>query len=74
MAEALAGLVRHSFRSLDLGRIEAACLPENTPSRRTLERTGFVHEGEARRYLQIDGRWRDHVLYAVLRPEREMGE
>lgn len=74
MAEALAGVVRHSFRTLDLGRIEAACLPENTPSRRTLERAGFLYEGEARRYLQIDGRWRDHVLYAVLRPEREREE
>lgn len=74
MAEALGGLVRHSFGTLDIGRIEAACLPENTPSRRTLERTGFLHEGEARRYLQIDGRWRDHVLYAVLRPEREAAQ
>lgn len=74
MTEALGALVRHAFGTLDLGRIEAACLPENTPSRGLLERSGFQHEGEARRYLQIDGRWRDHILYAILRADREAAE
>jgi ribosomal-protein-alanine N-acetyltransferase len=70
MTEALAGLVRHAFATLDLSRIEAACLPENTASRALLDRTGFRHEGVAESYLQIDGRWRDHVLYANLRRDR----
>lgn len=70
MAEALAATVRHSFETLDLSRIEAACLPENLASRGLLERSGFVHEGVASGYLQIAGRWRDHVLYAILRADR----
>ena len=73
MTEALAALVEHAFTALDLSRIEAACLPENLASRALLDRCGFGHEGVARRYLQIDGRWRDHVLYASLRADRSGG-
>jgi len=35
-----------------------------------LERAGFGYEGVAQSYLQINGRWRDHVLYASLRGDR----
>lgn len=70
MAEALASVVHHAFTALDLSRMEAACLPENVPSRGLLERSGFKYEGVAQSYLQIDGRWRNHVLYANLRSDR----
>jgi ribosomal-protein-alanine N-acetyltransferase len=70
MAEALGALVEHAFTVLDVSRIEAACLPENVASRGLLEKSGFRHEGVAEGYLQIDGRWRDHVLYANLRADR----
>jgi ribosomal-protein-alanine N-acetyltransferase len=70
MTEALTALGEHAFTSLDLSRLEAACLPDNVASRRLLERCGFEYEGMAQAYLQIDGRWRDHVLYAALRADR----
>ena len=70
MREAILGLVHHAFTRLDLSRIEAACLPENTASRGVLERSGFKYEGVAQSYLQINGRWRNHVLYANLRGDR----
>ncbi|KIN60292.1 Acetyltransferase, GNAT family [Sulfitobacter noctilucae] len=70
MREAIHALVHHAFTRLDLSRIEAACLPENTASRGLLEKTGFKYEGVAQSYLQIDGRWRTHVLYAALRSDR----
>ncbi len=70
MTEALGVLREHAFADLDLSRLEAACLPDNVASRRLLERCGFRYEGVAEAYLQIDGRWRDHVLYAALRPDR----
>lgn len=70
MNEALIAVVDHAFSRLDLSRIEAACLAENIASRGLLERSGFVYEGVAARYLQIDGCWRDHVLYASLRADR----
>jgi ribosomal-protein-alanine N-acetyltransferase len=70
MTEALAAVVHHAFTQLDLSRIEAACLPENVASRGLLERSGFKYEGVAQSYLQINGRWRNHVLYANLRSDR----
>jgi ribosomal-protein-alanine N-acetyltransferase len=70
MREAIAGMVHYAFEKLGLSRIEAACLPENDASRRLLEKCGFKYEGVAQSYLQINGRWRTHVLYASLRSDR----
>jgi ribosomal-protein-alanine N-acetyltransferase len=66
MTEAVRGAVRFAFSDLALHRVEAACLPNNEPSRRLLERIGFRHEGVARAYLKINGNWADHLLYGVL--------
>ena len=70
MKEAIEAVVHYAFRTLDISRIEAGCLPENTPSRRLLEQCGYKYEGVAQSYLQINGRWRNHVLYANLRSDR----
>ena len=70
MREAIRGLVGYAFETLDLSRIEAACLAENSASRGLLEKCGFKYEGVAQAYLQINGRWRNHVLYANLRNDR----
>ncbi len=70
MREALNGVANYAFTALDLSRLESACLPENVASRAVLEKCGFKYEGVAQSYLQIDGRWRNHVLYANLRNDR----
>ena len=70
MSETVPAIVEFAFTRLDLSRIEAACLPDNIPSRRVLEKSGFVCEGIAQSYLQIAGQWQDHAVYAKLRPDR----
>ena len=70
MREAILAATHHAFTTMDLSRIEAACLPENAASRGVLETCGFKYEGVAQSYLQINGRWRNHVLYANLRGDR----
>ncbi len=70
MREAIGAVVHYAFTKLDLSRLEAACLPENAASRGLLESSGFKYEGVAQSYLQINGRWRTHVLYAALRSDR----
>ncbi len=70
MKEAIEAVVHYAFRTLEISRVEAGCLPENTPSRRLLEQCGYKYEGVAQSYLQINGRWRNHVLYANLRSDR----
>lgn len=66
MTRAVAALVRHAFDELRLHRIEASCMPANEASLRVLQRNCFRQEGLARRYLKIDGEWRDHILLARL--------
>ncbi|WP_231486520.1 GNAT family N-acetyltransferase [Candidatus Blastococcus massiliensis] len=56
----------HAFGEVGLHRLQADIRPENSPSRRLVERLGFAREGLLRRYLDIDGQWRDHVAYALL--------
>lgn len=70
MREAVLAVVHYAFNTLDISRIESACLPENVASRGVLEKSGFKYEGVAQSYLQINGRWRNHVLYANLRNDR----
>lgn len=70
MREALQAVVHYAFTTLDLSRLEAGCLPENAASRGLLEKCGYKYEGVAQSYLQINGRWRNHVLYANLRGDR----
>ena len=69
--EAVKLVANFAFNHLHLHRVEAACLPENMPSRRVLEKAGFVREGYARRYLQIAGEWRDHLTFALLKEDLE---
>jgi ribosomal-protein-alanine N-acetyltransferase len=70
MRGALSALVPFAFGALRLHRIEAACLPHNAASIRTLEGAGFRHEGVARNYLKINGTWQDHLLYALSEEDR----
>lgn len=70
MREAIMAVVHYAFNTLDLSRIEAACLPENEASKGVLEKSNFKYEGVAQSYLQINGRWKNHVLFASLRSDR----
>ncbi|WP_201403134.1 GNAT family N-acetyltransferase [Kaistia sp. 32K] len=66
MTAAVKAVIPFVFDTLRLHRLEAACLPHNAASIRLLEKAGFSREGYARRYLCIEGRWQDHLLYAIV--------
>ena len=66
MTDAVRALIPFAFNTLRLHRLEAACIPTNVASIRLLEKVGFKREGLARQYLCINGRWQDHILYALL--------
>jgi ribosomal-protein-alanine N-acetyltransferase len=69
MTDALAAVLNYCNDELHMHRLEAACLQENEASRRLLGRAGFVEEGFARKYLSINGVWRDHVLFGLILSE-----
>ncbi|MCA8909179.1 MAG: GNAT family N-acetyltransferase [Rhodospirillaceae bacterium] len=69
MTEAVCAIVGFAFSGLKLHRVDAICIPDNRPSRRLLEHLGFEEEGRVRGALKINGAWRDHVSYAILRDD-----
>ena len=71
--EAVSLIVPFVFKTLGLHRLEAACIPDNKASCGLLHKLGFYEEGCARGYLQIDGEWRDHILFALLKDDWPVG-
>ena len=55
----------HCFQGLGLHRVEICIRPENAASLRIVEKLGFRYEGLRRRYIHIDGGWRDHFAFAL---------
>ncbi|WP_445365826.1 GNAT family N-acetyltransferase [Microbulbifer sp. ANSA001] len=60
-------VIAFAFKELGLNRVMANYMPENYRSAALLRRLGFVVEGNAKRYLLINGRWEDHVLTALVK-------
>ena len=70
---AVALVVDHCFSRVGLHRIEATVRPENAASLRVLGKLGFRQEGMFRRYLDVDGAWRDHLCFALTADELRPG-
>lgn len=71
MTEAVRELVAYAFQKLGLHRIEANIMPRNTASLKVTEKLGFYHEGLAKRYLRINGKWEDHIHMVLLNDAME---
>lgn len=74
MQEGLEAGIGYMFDTQNLHRIMANYIPGNERSARLLERLGFEREGYAKAYLNIAGRWQDHVLTALVNPVFEAPE
>jgi ribosomal-protein-alanine N-acetyltransferase len=66
MTEGLRAVVNVAFGELGLHRLEANIQPGNARSIALVRVLGFEKEGFSRRYLKIDGDWRDHERWALL--------
>jgi ribosomal-protein-alanine N-acetyltransferase len=73
MTRAVRAAVGYAFedspRGLGLHRLEANIRPENAASLAVARKVGFRHEGYSPRYLQIDGEFRDHARFALVRED-----
>lgn len=63
----------HSFFQLGLHRMEICIRPENEASLRVVEKLGFRYEGLRRRYIHINGDWRDHFCFGIVAEEVPQG-
>lgn len=62
-------VIRYAFTDLQLNRIMANYMPPNQRSEALLMRLGFAKEGLAKKYLEINGKWEDHVLTSLINPQ-----
>ncbi len=69
--EMVRAAVDFAFAELQLHRVAAQYMPHNHRSAALLRDLGFQIEGYARAYLAIAGRWEDHVMTALVNPERQ---
>ncbi|MNU55274.1 ribosomal-protein-S5-alanine N-acetyltransferase [compost metagenome] len=71
MPEALLTMIEFGYSVMGLNRIEALVLPENSASRRMLDKLGFQEEGLLREYQQNEQAegYIDLHLYALLKRE-----
>lgn len=65
MSAGLALVLRKAFTNFRLHRLEANIQPGNVASKSLVKRSGFRLEGFSKRYLKIDGEWRDHERWAI---------
>lgn len=68
-AEAVSLLVDFAFQAHHHPAVEAQTFPHNEASRGLLESLGFTQEGRIRAQMFWDGRYRDKILYGLLREE-----
>lgn len=69
MREAITAALDFAFGTLQLHRLEASCLPDNARSLSLLQGAGFREIGLSKNYMQIDGIWRDHLLFEKEGPQ-----
>lgn len=66
--EAVRLVVDYAFEILKLHRVEAGVMPHNLGSIRVLEKAGFYNEGLSKKNVLINGKWEDHLHFAVVNP------
>jgi ribosomal-protein-alanine N-acetyltransferase len=66
---AVAMVSDYAWFEVGLHRIEINIRPENTASLRVVDKLGFRDEGVRRRFLHIQGDWRDHRSFALTAEE-----
>lgn len=71
MNEAMDAVLRYGFEVMGLHSIEAVTNPENTASRRLLEKNGFRQEAYFREDYYFDGAFLDSVVYGLLAADRK---
>lgn len=63
MKEALSLVLDYGFNEMELHRIEASTLVDNIKSQSVLLGCGFEKLGLNKKYLYINGTWRDHITF-----------
>ena len=72
--QAVRRAIEIAFQVLHLHRVEADIMPRNLASIRVVEKCGMEREGYSKGFLEINGKWEDHLRYAAVNPEQEASD
>ena len=67
MTRACKAMIDYAFEKLDLYKVEIRVATENIKSRKIPESLGFKQEGIRRKIEWVNGNFRDHALYGLLK-------
>ena len=70
--EAVSMVIAVAFAALNLHRVYARVMPENTASIRLLKALLFVEEGMERECIKIRGKWEDHLRFSLIDQSSKM--
>ncbi|MBW3694844.1 30S ribosomal protein S5 alanine N-acetyltransferase [Vibrio sp. T187] len=71
MRRGLSMAVQYMFDHQNMHRLMAGYMPRNKRSEAVLQHVGFEREGYAKDYIQINGKWEDHILTSLINPNWE---
>lgn len=69
MTEAVNRVIKYTFDTMKLNRIQAYVLTDNTQSYKLLEKIGFKQEGHLRDYSQVKGYPEDVYIYGLIKSD-----
>jgi ribosomal-protein-alanine N-acetyltransferase len=72
--ETAAALVKFGFENLKLHSVFATCDPQNFVSAKVLGKVEMQKEGFLRQNYWVRGKWRDSMLFAILKNDFKTGQ
>lgn len=72
MREALAGVIKYGFETLQLHSIAAETDPGNMQSAMVLEKNGFTREGYLKENVYFNGRYLDTAVYSLINRNQQV--
>lgn len=67
MTEANKAVVDYGLDNMGLNRVQAKAEVDNIGSQKVLEKIGMAKEGVLKRYIYQKGRFRDYVIYGIIK-------
>ena len=67
--EATKSVIQYGFENMNLHKVQICHKSINLPSRKVIEKCGFVYEGTLRDFFYLDGKYVDRLYYSILKEE-----
>jgi ribosomal-protein-alanine N-acetyltransferase len=67
--EATKAVIQYGFEKINLHKVQVCHKSINIPSKKVIQKCGFIYEGTLRDFFYMDGQYMDRLYYSILRDE-----